>query len=838
MLTQKPGKPVVAYDPRVVMSVQDVETFQRLVSKLDVMEASHKTFSVLATSMNARLAAMEAEQREIRTRIDGLVEGVLGAFDDVSNKLRDLKDVTDIIGNSAMGLHSIVQLLETKNDQTNAQVLEAFKLQQQAQQQALLQHQQMLLQQQQQQQISQAQHSAAPESNPAQQSSISQAQPSVQSVVRVAQTRARGNSVAKQVTAFNNQTPPKPVVAPPSVAPPAAKPPMQQQQSQAKVFKLPDEVLAKNLPKEELMRQSVMYEVIDSEADYVRDVNVMLEYHFKQLRLKGLLDAHQLKIMFSNLEELLPPNQELLALIVSRRDENPLIEGIGDLLLSIAPKFSVYEEYCSNYPTAGQLYKEIKSREDFKAWIEKSMNSPECRGLSLESFLIKPVQRICKYPLLLRELIKHTPADHKDRPLLEQAMVRIEHVVAAINEKTRAVGERDKLVEVQGRIDASPALQLQNTPGRRLLKEGAISRVVGGKNKDRHLILLTDVLLLCKQSSTSKVRLQFEQALELHRCALVADAGHKLASSGPASSKKTVFEVSVDGESYFFACQTEQDRARWAQMIEDAIKESQKNPPSGPLQIFAASNQEQQQPGRPASTSSPTPANISSLLSITNPIGALKKRNTLSTRKSSNLFGARKKGMSQESLAEDDSAQPATPAAQPAPPSQQQPVPQTAAQLVQSGHVSQMAQVFSASEMPQLKRSQSTATEENASNRISRTDSVSSKQGVSISQAQTGSTTAAATPSTDNVTAHTDASAPQAQPASSDPAVVEIPGYPQWRAVDAGNGTVYYFNTETNETSWYHPAMVQMAAQYQQLAQLQGGAQAPDAAQGQQPPSQ
>jgi hypothetical protein len=50
------------------------------------------------------------------------------------------------------------------------------------------------------------------------------------------------------------------------------------------VFRLPAEVLALNLPKEETMRQNVVYEILESEADYVRDLNVMinvsLNYNF------------------------------------------------------------------------------------------------------------------------------------------------------------------------------------------------------------------------------------------------------------------------------------------------------------------------------------------------------------------------------------------------------------------------------------------------------------------------------------------------------------------------------------------------------------------------------
>jgi hypothetical protein len=51
--------------------------------------------------------------------------------------------------------------------------------------------------------------------------------------------------------------------------------------------------------------------------------------------------------------------------------------------------------------------------------MQKAQNKPQCRKLDLKSFLIKPVQRICQYPLLLQELLKHTPDAHKDRASVE-----------------------------------------------------------------------------------------------------------------------------------------------------------------------------------------------------------------------------------------------------------------------------------------------------------------------------------------------------------------------------------------------------------------------------------
>lgn len=91
------------------------------------------------------------------------------------------------------------------------------------------------------------------------------------------------------------------------------------------------------------------------------------------------------------------------------------------------------------------------------------MNSTESRGLSFESFLvithliqIKPVQRICKYPLLIRELEKHTEKSGNliDVEFLKTAAEKISAVVLQVNEATRAAEEKQRILNLEFLIES------------------------------------------------------------------------------------------------------------------------------------------------------------------------------------------------------------------------------------------------------------------------------------------------------------------------------------------------------------------------------------------------
>ena len=80
------------------------------------------------------------------------------------------------------------------------------------------------------------------------------------------------------------------------------------------------------------------------------------------------------------------------------------------------------------------------------------MKEPECRGLDILAFIVKPVQRLCKYPLLLRELIKYTPKEHSDYANLLHAMDKMESLVALVNKSSREAANVQKLTEIENSL--------------------------------------------------------------------------------------------------------------------------------------------------------------------------------------------------------------------------------------------------------------------------------------------------------------------------------------------------------------------------------------------------
>ena len=189
-----------------------------------------------------------------------------------------------------------------------------------------------------------------------------------------------------------------------------------------------------------------LLELQRTEEDYVEDLRALA--HAKAGLVKGgLLSAAKAELLFSNAPVLLALNEEFLATLNSS-DSSPLLTGaqpsidvVAAAFASLGPYFRLYAEYAKNYFRAIQTLQEIRAGEQsFRGGgarqVELRRQLAEVRGLkgaNLDSLLIKPVQRLTKYPLLLRELLERLPDQHPHRAKLTAAAVEIAQTNAEVN---------------------------------------------------------------------------------------------------------------------------------------------------------------------------------------------------------------------------------------------------------------------------------------------------------------------------------------------------------------------------------------------------------------------
>lgn len=86
------------------------------------------------------------------------------------------------------------------------------------------------------------------------------------------------------------------------------------------------------------------------------------------------------------------------------------------MFLFFSPKgegFSIYSDYCNTHPAACAELQRLMKSGKYKHFFEACRLLQQMINISIAGFLLTPVQKICKYPLQLGELLKYTPKDHR-----------------------------------------------------------------------------------------------------------------------------------------------------------------------------------------------------------------------------------------------------------------------------------------------------------------------------------------------------------------------------------------------------------------------------------------
>ncbi|XP_037086012.1 uncharacterized protein LOC119106473 [Pollicipes pollicipes] len=183
-------------------------------------------------------------------------------------------------------------------------------------------------------------------------------------------------------------------------------------------------------------RKEILTEIVETELKYGRDLRVMLEEFYRPMLVAGLLTHEQLSQIFLNVEELLEVSRQLTARLkealeaaLNQGDDDLLSVSIGDAFLDgLDNTLRAFETYCTKQGAASLLLANLeKEKELLRVFLKVSqMENNLLRRMNLSSFLMVPIQRVTKYPLLLSRLRNVTPVGHESGAPLADAQERIE----------------------------------------------------------------------------------------------------------------------------------------------------------------------------------------------------------------------------------------------------------------------------------------------------------------------------------------------------------------------------------------------------------------------------
>uniref|UniRef100_A0A4W6EGM3 MCF.2 cell line derived transforming sequence n=1 Tax=Lates calcarifer TaxID=8187 RepID=A0A4W6EGM3_LATCA len=240
----------------------------------------------------------------------------------------------------------------------------------------------------------------------------------------------------------------------------------------------------------------VMRELIETERIYVEELlSVLLGYRAEMDNpaLSGLLPPilrSKRDILFGNMPEIYNFHSRVFLQDLEGCLEAP--EGVGACFLERKESFQMYECYCQNKPRSEALWRQFSDCAFFQECQKKLEHK-----LGLDSYLLKPVQRLTKYQLLLKELLKYS-TDCEGTSELQGALTAMLDLLKSVNDSMHQIaitGYEGDICEL-GRVlmQGSFSVWISHKKGPTRMKE--LARF---KPMQRHLFLYERALLLCKR---------------------------------------------------------------------------------------------------------------------------------------------------------------------------------------------------------------------------------------------------------------------------------------------------------------------------------------------------
>nr|XP_011735879.1 pleckstrin homology domain-containing family G member 5 isoform X5 [Macaca nemestrina] len=272
------------------------------------------------------------------------------------------------------------------------------------------------------------------------------------------------------------------------------------------------------LTRRQCHQQEAVWELLHTEASYIRKLRVITNLFLcclLNLQESGLLCEVEAERLFSNIPEIAQLHRRLWAGVMApvlekARLTRALLQP-GDFLKGFkmfGSLFKPYIRYCMEEEGCMEYMRGLLRDNDlFRAYITWAEKHPQCQRLKLSDMLAKPHQRLTKYPLLLKSVLRKT-----EEPRAKEAVVTmigsVERFIHHVNACMRQRQERQRLAAVVSRIDAYEVVESSSDEVDKLLKEFLhldLTAPIPGASPEETRQLLLEGSLKMKEGKDSKM---------------------------------------------------------------------------------------------------------------------------------------------------------------------------------------------------------------------------------------------------------------------------------------------------------------------------------------------
>uniref|UniRef100_A0A3Q2ZJQ4 Pleckstrin homology domain containing, family G (with RhoGef domain) member 5b n=1 Tax=Kryptolebias marmoratus TaxID=37003 RepID=A0A3Q2ZJQ4_KRYMA len=230
---------------------------------------------------------------------------------------------------------------------------------------------------------------------------------------------------------------------------------------------------SETLPKRQFHQQEAIWELLHTEATYIKKLRVITDLFLcglLNLQESGLLTEVEPTKLFSNIQEIVRLhtslwNQIMVPVLEQAREARALLDPthLHDGFRTFGSRFQPYIRYCMEEEGCMEYMRTLlRDNELFRTYVTWAETHKQCNRLKLADMLAKPHQRLTKYPLLLKSILKKTD---------EQTVVTVEDFINSVDFQMRQRQEQQKLATISARVDSYEAVEGSSEEVEKILKE-------------------------------------------------------------------------------------------------------------------------------------------------------------------------------------------------------------------------------------------------------------------------------------------------------------------------------------------------------------------------------
>ncbi|XP_045543918.1 FERM, ARHGEF and pleckstrin domain-containing protein 2 isoform X4 [Salmo salar] len=263
-------------------------------------------------------------------------------------------------------------------------------------------------------------------------------------------------------------------------------------------------------------------EILTTERTYLKDLEVITVWFRSAVIKENAMPEGLMALLFSNIDPIyefhrgfLKEIDQRLALWEGR--SNAHVKGdyqrIGDVMLRNMCALKEFTSYLQKHDEVlTELEKATKRLKKLET-VYKEFELQKVCYLPLNTFLLKPIQRLMHYKLILERLCKHYSPDHPDHNNCREALKEVAEMATQLQSSLIRLENFQKLSELQRDLIGIENL---TAPGREFIREGCLYKLTKKGLQQRMFFLFSDQLLYTSKGVTATNQFKVHGQLPLH----------------------------------------------------------------------------------------------------------------------------------------------------------------------------------------------------------------------------------------------------------------------------------------------------------------------------------